>query len=143
MIRPLHSRDFDELLQIEAQAFPKSRYDRDELYLLSLRYPDTFLVAVSDQLDGYIVFRPDGHVISMAVRPHRRRLGIGTTLVQQAIDHCRGKSLCLEVRVSNLGAQRFYLNLGFRLKARIDGYYHDGEDAFVMERPAENTEGTN
>lgn len=143
MIRPLHSRDFDELLQIEAQAFPKSQYDRDELHLLSLRYPETFLVAVSDQIDGYIVFRPDGHVISMAVRPHRRRLGIGSTLVQQAIDHCRGKSLRLEVRVSNVGAQRFYLHLGFRLKARIDSYYHDGEDAFLLERPADNTLGTN
>ena len=62
-------------------------------------------------------------------------MGLGTRLVQQAIDYCSGKSLRLEVRVSNVGAQRFYLNLDFRMKARIDSYYHDGEDAFVMERP--------
>ena len=142
MIRPVHSKDFDELLQIEAQAFPKSQYDREELYLLYLKYPQTFLVTLTNQIDGYIVFRPDGHIISMAVRPQKRRMGIGTTLVQQAIDHCRGKSLRLEVRVSNVGAQRFYLNLDFRMKARMDGYYHDGEDAFVMERPADETEDT-
>ena len=135
MIRPVHSKDFDELLQIEAQAFPKSQYDREEFRLLYLKYPHTFLVNQSNQIDGYIVFRPDGHIISMAVKPHKRRMGIGTTLVQQAIDHCRGKSLRLEVRVSNVGAQRFYLNLDFRMKARIDGYYHDGEDALIMERP--------
>ena len=69
MIRPVRSKDFDELLQIEAQAFPKSQYDREELWLLSLKYPHTFLVAVSNQIDGYIVFRSDGHIISMAVRP--------------------------------------------------------------------------
>ena len=143
MIRPVHSKDFDELLQIEAQAFPKSQYDREELWLLYLKYPHTFLVTLTDQIDGYIVFRPDGHIISMAVRPHKRRVGIGTTLVQQAIDHCKGKSLRLEVRVSNIGAQRFYLNLDFRIKARIKGYYHDGEDAFQMERPADNIEDTN
>ncbi len=136
MIRPVHSKDFDELVQVEALAFPKSQYDREELWLLSLKYPHTFLVTVSDQIDGYIVFRPDGHIISMAVRPHKRRVGIGTRLVQKVIGHCSGKSLRLEVRVSNVGAQRFYLHLGFRIKARIDGYYHDGEDAFVMESPA-------
>ena len=143
MIRPVHSKDFDELLQIEALAFPKSQYDREELWLLSLKYPHTFLVTVSDQMDGYIVFRPDGHIISMAVRPHKRRVGIGTKLVQKVIGHCSGKSLRLEVRVSNVGAQRFYLHLGFRIKARIDGYYHDGEDAFLMERAADDTEDTN
>ena len=139
MIRPLHSKDFNELLQIEAQAFPKSQYDREELWHLYLKYPHTFLVTLSNQIDGYIVFRPDGHIISMAVRPHKRRMGIGTRLVQQAIDYCRGKSLRLEVRVSNAEAQRFYLSLDFRMKAKIEGYYHDGEDAFVMERHADDT----
>ncbi|MGD8253269.1 MAG: ribosomal protein S18-alanine N-acetyltransferase [Syntrophobacterales bacterium] len=142
MIRPLHAKDFAELLQIEAQAFPKSQYDHEELWFLYLKYPQTFLVTQSNQIDGYIVFRPDGHIISMAVKPHKRRMGLGTKLVQQAIDHCSGKSLRLEVRVSNVGAQRFYLNLGFRIKARVDSYYHDGEDAFVMERPPEDTENT-
>jgi ribosomal-protein-alanine N-acetyltransferase len=136
MIRPVHPKDFDELLKIEAQAFPKSQYDHEELWLLSLKYPHTFLVTESNQIDGYIVFSSDGHIISMTVRPHKRRLGIGTRLVQKVRSHCSGKSLRLEVRVSNVGAQRFYLNLGFRIKATIDGYYHDGEDAFVMERPA-------
>ena len=142
MIRPVHAKDFDELLEIEAQAFPKSQYDRAELWLLSLKYPQTFLVTVSNQIDGYIVFSSDGHIISMAVRPQKRREGIGTILIEQVIGHCSGKSLRLEVRVSNVGAQRFYLNLDFRIQARIEGYYHDGEDAFLMERSAEDTEDT-
>jgi ribosomal-protein-alanine N-acetyltransferase len=142
MIRPVHPKDFHELLQIEAQAFPKSQYDREELWLLSLQYPHTFLVTVSNHIDGYIVFRVDGHIISMAVRPQKRREGIGTRLIQKVIGHCSGKSLHLEVRVSNVGAQSFYLNLDFRIKVRIDGYYQDGEDAFLMERPADDTEDT-
>jgi ribosomal protein S18 acetylase RimI-like enzyme len=60
-------------------------------------------------------------------------------LVEKVIGHCSGKSLRLEVRVSNVGAHRFYLHLGFRIKARIDSYYHDGEDALVMERPADGS----
>jgi ribosomal-protein-alanine N-acetyltransferase len=142
MLRPVHSADFDELLQIEAQAFPKSQYDREELWILYLKYPHTFLVTLSDQIDGYIVFGPDGHIISMAVTPERRRTGVGTCLVKEAIDHCRGKSLRLEVRVSNVGAQKFYQSLDFFVKVRIGRYYQDGEDAFLMERPAQDTEDT-
>lgn len=142
MIRSVHSADFDELLQIEARAFPKSQYDRGELWILHLQYQNTFLVSVSDQIDGYIVFRPDGHIISMAVTPEKRRTGVGTCLVKEAVNYCRGKFLRLEVRVGNVGAQKFYQSLGFWIKARIESYYHDGEDAFVMERPAEDRGGT-
>ena len=72
----------------------------------------------------------------MAVRSALRRKGIGASLLQEAIAHCAGKPLLLEVRVSNVGAQEFYLALGFNFIGRAKGYYHDGEDALLMERPA-------
>ena len=136
MIRKVRPEDFEELLNIEAEAFPKSQYDLGQFWLLYENYPNTFLVEVSDLIDGYIVFSLDGHLISMAVRSERRRTGIGSQLVQEAIAHCAGKPLCLEVRVGNVGAQEFYLAFGFNLIGRAKGYYHDGEDALLMERPA-------
>lgn len=139
MIRPVSSEDFYELVEIEAQAAPKSEYDFWELRLLHGRYPDTFLVVVGDKIDGYIVFSPGGHIISMAVRPERRRCGIGTRLVQEAIAHCAGKSLRLEVRLSNLGAQTFYEKLGFERRALLRSYYHDHEDGLLMERPVKES----
>lgn len=142
MIRPVTSQDFEELLEIEAQASPKSQYDLWELKFLHWRYPDTFLVSVSDLIDGYIVFSPDGHVLSMGVRPERRRRGIGTRLIREAMAHCAGKCLSLEVRVSNLGAKKFYLNCGFRELTKVPGYYHNGEDALRMERPVIGNEGS-
>ena len=138
MIRPICSTDFHEVLEIEAQAAPKSRYGLWELWRLYLRYPRTFLVAVSQRIDGYIVFSPDGHVISMVVRPQRRRCGIGTRLIQRAIADCAGRPLRLEVREGNLGAQKFYRSLGFRTSKRLRCYYHDGEDALLMVRPVSN-----
>jgi ribosomal-protein-alanine N-acetyltransferase len=140
MIRQLQPADFNKLLEIETQAFPKSQYSRLELQSLYLRYPETFLVEESVQIDGYIVFSPDGHIISMAVRSQRRRRGIGTRLVREAIAYCGGKSLRLEVRAGNLVAQEFYENLGFRKQARLQGYYQDGEDGLLMERPADDGE---
>jgi ribosomal-protein-alanine N-acetyltransferase len=136
MIRKVRPTDFAELLEIEAQAFPKSRYDLGQLWSLHLQYPATFLLEQSDGIDGYIVFSPEGHIISMAVKAQLRRMGIGTRLVEEAIAHCAGKLLFLEVRLGNAGAQEFYLSLGFRMTGRKEGYYQDGEDALIMERPA-------
>ena len=136
MIRKVRSADFDELLKIEAEAFPKSQYDLGQFWNLHQTYANTFLVDVSDFINGYIVFSLEGHLISMAVRSERRRMGTGTRLVQEAIAHCAGKPLLLEVRVSNVGAQEFYLALGFNFIGRAKGYYHDGEDALLMERAA-------
>ena len=137
MIRKVRPADFDELLRIEAEAFPKSQYDLGQFWRLQQTYPNTFLVDVSGFINGYIVFNPNGQVISMAVKSELRRKGIGTSLLQEAIAHCAGKPLLLEVRVSNVGAQEFYLALGFNFIGRAKGYYHDGEDALLMERPAE------
>ena len=136
MIRRVRPADFDELLRIEAEAFPKSQYDLGQFWRLQQTYPNTFLVDVSEFINGYIVFNPNGQVISMAVKSELRRKGIGTRLLQEAIAQCAGKPLLLEVRVSNVGAQDFYLALGFNFIGRAKGYYHDGEDALLMERPA-------
>jgi ribosomal-protein-alanine N-acetyltransferase len=137
MIRKVQPADFDELLEIEAEAFPKSQYDLGQFWSLHQTYPNTFLVDVSKCINGYIVYSLDGHVISMAVRSEHRRMGIGTRLVQEAIAHCAGKPLLLEVRASNVGAQEFYLALDFNFIGRAKGYYHNGEDALLMERPAD------
>jgi ribosomal-protein-alanine acetyltransferase len=136
MIRKVRPADFDELLEIEAEAFPKSQYDLGQFWSLHQAYPNTFLVEVSDCISGYIVFNLEGHLISMAVRSEERRKGIGTRLVQEAAAYCGDQPLLLEVRVSNAGAQEFYLALGFNFIGRAKGYYHDSEDALLMERPA-------
>ena len=137
MIRKIQPADFEELLKIEAEAFPKSQYDLGQFWNLHQTYPNTFLVDVSDLINGYIVFNLEGHLISMAVRSEQRRKGIGTRLVQEAAAYCGDKPLLLEVRVSNVGAQEFYLALGFNFIGRAKGYYHDEEDALLMERPAQ------
>jgi ribosomal-protein-alanine N-acetyltransferase len=142
MIRKVRPADFDELLKIEAEAFPKSQYDLGQFWSLHQTYPNTFLVDVSDLINGYIVFSLDGQVISMAVRSKLRRRGIGTRLLQEAVAYCGGKPLLLEVRVSNVGAQEFYLALGFNFIGRAKGYYHDGEDALLMERPGTASKGS-
>ena len=47
----------------------------------------------------------------------------------------------LEVRVSNSPAISLYRRLGYFIAQIIKGYYHDGEDAYLMCRTAEDIDG--
>jgi ribosomal-protein-alanine N-acetyltransferase len=78
------------------------------------------------------------HLLNLAVDPVHRRLGIGTALLQGALDAAIRWGLpeiTLEVRQSNQGALRFYRRHRFTVSGRNRGYYRDtGEDAIMMTR---------
>jgi ribosomal-protein-alanine N-acetyltransferase len=140
MIRRFSFADLTRILEIEQQAFPKSPYDLGTFLNLYWLYPDTFWVYVErtrgweeGQIIGYIVFAGDGHIISVAVDPARRRKGIGRTFLKRAMNYPRIGKLRAEVRVSNKGAQAFYEETGFRVVGSISNYYGD-EDALVVEK---------
>jgi len=139
-IRPVQSRDLLQLLRVEAQAAPKSQLAAWELFLLSIRYPENFLVAEGEEIVGYVVFTPKGHLVSLVVARRHRRQGIGTRLVEEVIRCLAGIPLRLEVRVGNHGARRFYERLGFGQVERMESYYSDGEDGLLLERAVPLTE---
>jgi ribosomal-protein-alanine N-acetyltransferase len=139
MIRLFSLSDLDRILQIERKSFPKSPYDWATFINLRWRYPDTFWVFVDREQDreenqilAYIVFSRDGHIISIAVAPQHRRKGIGKELVEKAIDTLCVKRVWAEVRKSNLGAQAFYLRLGFHVMDVVPNYYGN-EDALIVQ----------
>lgn len=114
-----------------------------------------FLVAeVKGKIVGYIMCRVEydnlytnpqkvgrrGHVISLAVLEEWRRKGIGYNLMVKAMEAMKtyygAEEYYLEVRVSNEPAIRLYKKLGFNVVKILQGYYLDGEDAYLMARPA-------
>ena len=133
MIRKFKSEYLNEILRLEKKAFPKTPYDKPIFIYYIQIYPDNFLVYVeesSDKIFGYIIFRPDGHIVSLAVDPMYRRKGIGTKLVEEVLQTSTGNAK-VEVRKSNKIAQMFYKKLGFFQFGCILGFYDD-EDAIVM-----------
>lgn len=112
--------------------------------------PETFLVAeYQGQVTGYIMCRLEhgfsdlrklrfarkGHIISVAVMPDFRKLGIGYSLVAQALSALSAHNAdeCyLEVRTNNLPAINLYRKMAFEITRTIPHYYFDGFDAYVM-----------
>lgn len=81
----------------------------------------------------------DGHVATIAVHPNWRRRGLGEMLLLSLIERGRergARQATLEVRVSNLGAQELYRQVGFEPVSRRRRYYADNnEDAYIMATP--------
>ncbi|MDE3112583.1 MAG: ribosomal protein S18-alanine N-acetyltransferase [Chloroflexota bacterium] len=78
----------------------------------------------------------EAHITTFAVLPEHRRQRIGERMLQRLFDIAEemgAEWLTLEVRVSNLPAQRLYEKYGFRRAGVRRRYYSDNnEDALIM-----------
>ena len=108
----------------------------------SVRDPDT-TVAVSTckaNISGFaiMIFREQtAHLNLLAVKPAHRREGVGKDLINWLEESAKTAGtfeLSLEVRESNLAAQAFYQNLGYKQSGKIKGYYRQTEAAIRMTR---------
>ncbi len=101
-----------------------------------------YLVAVADTkvigYGGMWMIVDEGHITNIAVHPEFRRSGAGSRIIEKLLEVCRLngiKGLTLEVRNSNIPAQKLYEKYGFRAEGIRKGYYTDtGEDALIMWR---------
>ena len=133
--------DLDAVLEIEQASFnnPTTRqwYERElerpeVCFIYVLRTPDSPTAAfcafwrVADQ----------AHINNLAVRPELRHRGLGSRLLQAVIVEAQklgATTLTLEVRRSNVAAQRLYTKAGFREAAVRKSYYTQPvEDALVL-----------
>ena len=130
----------DQIVAIEKASFPDP-YPRIVFVWFKLRVGEGFIVARKDgRVVGYLISeirRGRGHIVSMAVVPDRRRMGIGEAMARKCIDRFAGrvKRVYLEVRPSNKAAILLYRKLSFEETGKVrKKYYPDGEDAIEMAR---------
>lgn len=138
--RPCGARDLDAIGAIERATFPEP-WTRDQFAAL-LAHPAGigWVAEAARQGDvGYAfgwVAADEAELADLAVREDVRRCGVGKGLVDAFATEAgaRGaRRLYLEVRASNIAAQRFYDRLGFDVVGRRVAYYRSPrEDALVM-----------
>ncbi|WP_054953346.1 GNAT family N-acetyltransferase [Flaviflexus massiliensis] len=76
----------------------------------------------------------EAELLTISVRPERRREGLATRLITQLLTHAGKAEACfLEVRASDRGARSLYEGLGFVEVGRRKRYYRD-DDAVVMRK---------
>ncbi|MEM3608457.1 MAG: GNAT family N-acetyltransferase [Candidatus Bathyarchaeia archaeon] len=143
------STDLERVVEINRLCLPEN-YTPSFFLDAYKNCPKGFLIAeVDGGIAGYVMSRLEyglsefnrfkvvrkGHIISLAVLPQYRRMGLGSALLKGALTGLAGMGASesyLEVRVSNLPGIELYNKMGFKIVRRSPLYYHDGADAYVM-----------
>lgn len=94
------------------------------------------------KIEAFGMFFEKGNFLdlyTLFVSPNYRKLGIATSIIDSAINHCKKRSLIkivLEVNEKNTKALNFYIGKSFIKIGRRKNYYQLGEnyyDAILME----------
>jgi ribosomal-protein-alanine N-acetyltransferase len=138
-IEPMQKDDIEAVREIDHLSFPSSW--SAESYLRDLRNRSSYYIVA--RLNGDVVgyagmwlIADEAHISTLAVRPDRRRCGLGQRLLTHLIAVARDRGaaeITLEVREANMAARALYQKFGFASKGLIPNYYGDtGENAIVM-----------
>jgi [ribosomal protein S18]-alanine N-acetyltransferase len=146
-IRWMIRRDMPEVLQTEQESFEFSWTEEDFLRCLRQRNCIGMVAEQGEKVVGFMIYelhKSKLHILNFAVNPTQRRSGVGAQMVAKLISKLsshRRTRITLEVRETNLAAQLFFRQQGFRAVRVLRAYYEDsGEDAFLMQyRIAEDT----
>jgi ribosomal-protein-alanine N-acetyltransferase len=138
VVRRIAMGDLDQVMAIERGSF-NTPWER-EVFAEELERPWARLLGLfSDQLLAFVnywVVDDEMHILNLATHPKHRNGGHATRLLRHVVSSARRRSarlLTLEVRRSNLVAQRLYERQGFRpVGLRKNYYVDDREDAIVM-----------
>ena len=148
MIRPYKHSDFSDILEIEQSVF--SQYDTYFMMEMCQWCKDSIFVSehgghVIGYIIGVLTEEGEGRIFSVGVETLYQGLGIGSQLIRilmyKFLEHGISE-VVLEVRSSNMAAQRLYKRFGFRLYDVQKGYYQDDEDAIVMKTKIASTTTT-
>jgi len=94
----------------------------------------------SSRVIGYVglrkqIARLEVHISTLAIHPDWRGNGLGELMLLAALEQAQElefSTVSLEVRASNQSAQRLYRKYVFRFKSVQQGYYRNGEGAWLM-----------
>ena len=137
---PMRRKHLDQVMDLERRAYPNPWSRTIFESELSQGVTRSYIVALHGRVVvgycGTIYVIDEAHITNIAVDPDLHRMHVGTRLlcemVRRAWDR-KIRAITLEVRVSNLKAQRLYQKFGFQPAGIRKGYYQEnGEDALIM-----------
>jgi ribosomal-protein-alanine N-acetyltransferase len=149
IIREYGRQDFERLYEIDHAAFSADiAYSRLELELYTRSPKCRTLIAEDDgEIIGFVMGcsepRKLGHIITIDVIPHRQRQSVGSRLlavIEEWLWRRGARAIYLETPVDDHGARGFYEKHGYFILERIEHYYTDSLDAFVMMKTSRHSE---
>lgn len=139
LIRRMKSADLPRVVEIERACFGE-RWTLASFQNELSNTASTYFVALIDGeiigYAGYWLILEESHVTTIGIDPRHQRKGYGELMMLDLIAHAAqagAKWITLEVRATNVAAQKMYEKFGFSSLGRRKGYYQDNnEDALIM-----------
>jgi len=139
-LRYFTSNDLFQVYELASNSL-RERYNPSIFTELSPYWPKGFIVLeergrVVGFVFGIMVSSVEARILMLAVSGEMRGKGLGALLCRNFFQECAVKGVrlvSLEVRASNLAAQRFYEKLGFVQVGVIQEYYSDKESGIAMQ----------
>lgn len=121
---------------IHAAAFSAQEAWGPDVFGLQLALPNVFgLLYCSSGMILVRVAADEAEILTLAVVPADRRVGVGGVLVREATIRAAAigaRTVFLEVSVANIAARGLYSRAGFVQCGRRLHYYSDASDALVL-----------
>lgn len=132
--------DLDEVMEVEVNSFTLP-WSREAFFneLTKNQFAQYLVLEVDQRVVGYCgvwIIADEAHITNIAILPEYRGMKLGEALMGRVLELARDLGalrITLEVRVSNVRAQKLYRKFGFENGALRKQYYTDNmEDAVVM-----------
>lgn len=147
IVRSMEEDDLVEVSRIEFETFKEPwSYEALKFELKQNSFCHSFALEKDYKLIGYAflhIHEPYSHLVNIAIDKDSRGIGFGEFFLKEIIKKARkfgSDSIILEVRESNTPAINLYLKLGFKILKEQKKYYHDGEDALIMQLLMKNND---
>ena len=140
-IRNYRPTDLQILYQIDHACFPPGiAYPKHELMqFIAMHGACTWVAESGDDTVGFLIACPESqgaiHIVTIDVVASSRRQGVGKALMDAAemwAGAQKANVIYLETAEDNLIAQRFYEARGYFRVEKVEGYYSNGQAAWVM-----------
>nr|WP_145063900.1 ribosomal protein S18-alanine N-acetyltransferase [Adhaeretor mobilis] len=133
-------RDMSEVLDIERTAFEFPWFEEDFIRCLRQRNCIGMVAEHGERVVGFMIYelhKTRLHILNFAVAEGFQRHGVGSQMVDKLVSKLssqRRTRISLEVRETNLPAQLFFKESGFKATTVLRAYYDDSpEDAYLMQ----------
>lgn len=145
-IRKMYLSDIDEIYEMDSKCFGEKHWSR-EIFVKELSNQNAiYLVAeeknpkaIKKKLVGFIgvwIILDEMHIMTLGTDPEHRGQKIAEHLLLASLDSSLRsgvRTVTLEVRLSNIAAQRLYEKYGFQHQGIRKNYYNDdGESALIL-----------
>lgn len=139
-IRWMIRRDMPAVLDIEQHSFEFPWSEEEFVRCLRQRNCIGMVAGRDTTVVGFMIYELHKnrlHLLNFAVAQSARRTGVGSSMVDKLSSKLtadRRNRIMLEVRETNLDAQIFFRERGFRAISVLRSFYEDSpEDAYLMQ----------